>query len=176
MAITLLMAAAVLVASSAVAALLIRQDVTTTASAIAPDVVFQPGTSYAAYNTAGYATLTVGTSGTNAALAVSGVPGAAQVAMMDVLKLTNQDVTNAYTVTLSRSATPAAALTDFTVTVKNAAGLTLATWNAATTATSSSFTLAVSSSADISIQTAIADGTAVGTVGSFGLQFNLVLV
>lgn len=157
------------------AALLIRQDVATSPSAVAPDVIFQNGADYTGINAAGFATLTIGSSGTSASLALSGVPGAALVSLGNVMKLNNQDATQAYTVTLARSAAPNAAITDFTVTVKNGAS-TLATWNAASAASSSSFTAPAATILDISIQSVITDGTAAGALGSFGMQFSLVPV
>ncbi len=155
------------------AALTIRQDVTTNPSAVAPDVVFQSGTDYAGINTAGFATLTLGTSGASATLALSGVPGAASVSLGNVMKLNNQDATQAYTVTLARSTTLDTDITSFVVTIKNGAS-TLLTWDAATTATSSSFTAPAATALDISISLVIADGVAAGAQGSFGMQFSLV--
>jgi hypothetical protein len=75
-------------------------------------------------------------------------------------------------VTLARSTTLNAAITSFTVTVKNGA-TTLLTWDAVSAATSSSFTLPVSTVLDISIVLVVADGTAAGSLGSFGMQFSL---
>jgi hypothetical protein len=157
------------------ATMLILQSVAISPISKTPDVLFQNGTDYAALNTAGYATVVLGTSGTTAALSVSGIPGATSTALGKVLKITDTHVTNAYTVTLSRSAAPNAAITSFIVTVKNGA-TTLATWDAVASATSASFALAVSTSLDISVTLAIADGTAAGAVGSFSIDASIVVV
>ncbi|MEA3202692.1 MAG: hypothetical protein QOI63_358 [Thermoplasmata archaeon] len=160
---------------AAAATMLILQSVAVSPISKTPDVLFQNGTDYAALNTAGYATVVLGTSGTTAALSVSGIPGATSTALGKVLKITDTHVTNAYTVTLSRSAAPNAAITSFIVTVKNGA-TTLATWDAVASATSASFALAVSTSLDISVTLAIADGTAAGAVGSFSIDASIVVV
>lgn len=159
----------------AVATLLIRQDITTNPAAKAPDVIFQSGTDYATINAAGYATLTVGSSGTSATLALSGVPGAALVSLGNVLKINNQASSTAYTLTLARSATPNAAINDFTVTVKSGA-TTIATWNAVSAAQSSGISLPAATVYDISIQVGVVDGTAAGSLGSFTIQASLVPV
>lgn len=167
------MGAVVIIAAAVTAALLIRQDITTNPAAVAPDVRFETGTDYAAINAAGFATLTIGSSGASATLALSGVAGAALTGLTNVAQIHNTDATQDYTVTFARSATPNAAITDFTVTVKNG-GTTVLTWNAVTTATSSSFSLPASADYDISIQLAVVDGTAAGALGSFTMQASLV--
>lgn len=154
------------------AALLIRQDVATSPSTTAPDVKFLSGTGYTAINAAGFATLSLGSSGASANLALSGVSGAALVTLGDVMRLQNTDATQVYTVTLARSAALNAAITGFTVTIKDGAS-TLLTWDAASAATSSSFSLAVSKTLDISVALVVTDGTAAGALGSFGMQFSL---
>lgn len=164
-----------LVAAATVGALLLRQDITTQPAAVAPDVLFQQGSDYAGINAAGFATLTLGSSGTSATLAVSGVPGAALVSLGNVLKINNQDTSQAYTVTLARSTTPNAAVNDFTITVKNGA-TTLVTWNAVSAAQSSSFALPANTALDVSIQVGVVDGTAVGSLGSFTVQASMVPV
>jgi hypothetical protein len=165
----------VVVAAAVTAAVLVRQDITTNPAAAAPDVRFETGTDYTAINTAGFATLTLGTSGASATLAISGIAGAALTSLTNVAQIHNTDATQAYTVTFARSATPNAAITDFTVTVKNG-GTTMLTWNAVSAATSSSFTLAASADWDISVQLAVTDGTAAGSLGSFTMQASLVPV
>lgn len=160
------------VAVAAVAVVTILQNVTTQPSAKAPLVVFQNGADYTSINAAGFATLTLGTSGASATLALSGVSGAASVSLGNVLKLNNQDATHPEAVTLIRSAAPNAAITSFLVTVKNGAS-TLATWDAATTASSSAFTLPISTALDISVTVVITDGTAAGALGSFSMEFSM---
>ncbi len=161
-----------LVAGLVAAVVSIRQDVTATTSSKAPLVIFQNGADYASINTAGFATLTLGTSATSATLALSGIPGAAQTSLGNILKLNNQDATHPESVTLGRSTTLNAAITSFVVTVKNGAS-TLATWDAVSAASSSSFTLPVSTVLDITIVLVVTDGTAAGSLGSFGMQFTL---
>jgi hypothetical protein len=160
------------VAVAAAAVLAILQNVTTNPSAKAPLVVFQNGADYTTINAAGFATVTLGSSGASATLALSGVSGAASVTLGNVLKLNNQDATHPETVTLVRSATPNAAITQFLVTVKNGA-TTLVSWDAVTSASSSSFTLPVSTAADINITLVITDGTAAGALGSFAMEFSM---
>lgn len=154
------------------AALLIRQDVTTNPSTTAPDVKFLTGTDYTAINAAGFATVTLGTSGASATLALSGVSGAALVTLGNVMKIQNTDASVPYDVTLARSASLNAAITSFVVTIKDG-GTTLLTWDAVSAATSSSFNLAVSKTLDISVAIVVTDGTAAGALGSFGMQFSL---
>jgi hypothetical protein len=166
------LATVLVVAVSAAAILAILQNVTTTPSAKAPLAVFQNGADYVAINAAGFATVTLGSSGASATLALSGVSGAASVTLGNVLKLNNQDATHPETVTLVRSAAPNAAITSFLVTVKNGA-TQLVSWDAATTASSSSFTLPVSTAVDINITLVITDGTAAGALGSFAMEFSM---
>ncbi|HLF15909.1 MAG TPA: hypothetical protein VI796_00530 [Candidatus Thermoplasmatota archaeon] len=161
-------------ASLVAAALAIREDVTTNPSAVAPDVVFANGADYASINAAGFATLTLGSSGTSATLAVSGIPGAALVTLGNVMKLDNQDATQAYSVTLSRSGSVDADITSFQVVVRNGAS-TLLTWDALG-ATSSAFTAPANTALDVTISLTIATGTAPGAQGSFTMQFNLAPV
>jgi hypothetical protein len=160
------------VALAVAAVVTIRQDVTTTPAAKAPDVIFENGADYTGINTAGYATLTIGSSGTSATLAISGVAGAVQTSITKLLKLTDTSSTVPYTVTLARSAALDSHITSFVVTVKNG-GTTLATWDAASAASSSSFTLPVSTSLDVNVVLFVADGTSTGSLGSFGMQFTL---
>ncbi len=163
-----LLAAAILV----VAVVSFRMDVTSNPASKAPDVAFQNGADYTGINVAGFATVTLGASGTSATLALSGIAGVAQTSLANILKLSDGSATVPYTVSLARSAAPNAAITSFQVTVKNGAS-TLLTWDAVASATSSSFTLPVSTSLDISILVVVADGTAAGSLGSFAMQFTL---
>lgn len=156
-------------AGVAVAVLSLQIDATVSPAAKAAPVVFASGADYTAINSAGFATLTLGSSATSATLAVSGVPGAASVNLGNVLKITNSDATQAYTVTLSRSATLNAAITSFIVTVDDGTS-TLVTWNPKSAASSSGFTLPASTVSNVSIAIVIADGTAVGSLGSFAMQ------
>jgi hypothetical protein len=162
-------AATLLLATAAVAVLTMQINATVNPAAKAPPVVFANGSDYTSINGAGFATLTLGTSATSATLAVSGVAGAASVSLGNVMKVTNSDATQAYTVTLTRSTTLDAAITSMTVTIKNGA-TTLVTWNPVSSATSTSFTLPAATATDVSITLVIADGTATGALGSFAIQ------
>lgn len=164
--------ATVLLAVSAAAVLTMQINTTVNPSAKAPPVVFANGGDYTSINGAGFATLTLGTSTTSATLAMSGVAGAASVQLGNVMKISNTDATRAYTVTLSRSAAPNAAFTTFSVVVKNGA-TTLATWDVVASATSSSFVIPASVATDVSITTAITDGTATGALGTFTMQVSI---
>jgi len=153
-----------------VAAVLVMQlNVSVASAAKAPPVVFQNGGDYTTIHAAGFATLTLGTSGTSASLSLSGVSGAASVSLGNVMKLTNSDATVDQTVTLTRSTTLNAAITSFVVTVKNG-GSTLVTWDAVSSASSSSFTLPANTATDVTVALVITDGTATGSLGSFAIQ------
>lgn len=166
----------VLVASVVTAAVFIRQDIAISPSAQAPDVVFSTGDDYALINTAGYATVTIGSSGTSATFSLNGVPGAALVQLGDVLTLENTDVSQAYNVTLKRSAAPDAAIDGFDVQVYTAADSLVESFDAAAGASGTTFSLPAATTYDITIEISIADGTAAGALGSFDLQFELVPV
>jgi hypothetical protein len=161
----------VIAASGITASLLVRQDIATTPAAVAPVVKFLSGTDYAAINAAGFATLTIGTSGASATLALNGVAGAALTSLTNLAKIQNTDA-QAYTVGFARSTTLNAAITDFTITVKNG-GSTILTWNAVSAASSSTFSLPASTTYDINIQLSVADGTTVGSLGSFTMQVSI---
>ncbi len=166
------MAAVFVVAAAGIsAAFLVREDIATTPSAVVPDVKFETGTDYATINTAGFATLTIGSSGASATLSLNGVAGAALTSLTSLAKVHNTDSV-AYTIGFARSTTLNAAITDFTVTVKNG-GTTILTWNAVSAATSSTFSLPATTTYDINIQLAVADGTAAGALGSFTMQVSV---
>lgn len=162
-----------LVATAAIAGVILRQDVATSAAAVTPDVVFANGNDYAAINSAGFATLTIGTSETSASLTVNGVPGAADLQLVDLLKLTNQDGTQGYNVTLARSTTLDASISEFTVHVLDSGDTEIVAWDASAAATSSTFSLPASTTYDITIDMVVNDGTAVGSLGSFDMQFSM---
>lgn len=161
-----------LVSAAAVAVLTLRLDAAVAPAAKASPVIFAEGSDYPAINTAGFATLTVGTSATSASLSLSGVPGAAQVSLGNLLKITNQDEAQAYDVTLTRSTTLNAAITSLVVTVKDGTD-TLATWDPKADASSATFTLPADTALDLSLAIVIADGTAVGGLGSFSMQVSM---
>ncbi len=156
---------ATLVAGAATAAILIRQDVAVSTSAQASDVTFLNGGG----GVAGFATISLGSSGTSATLTLTGIPGAANFQVTDLLQISNSDATQAYTVTLSRSAAPNGAITQLLFTVLDGA-TTIKTFDAAAASSATAFTLPVSKTYDIRVDMVIADGTAAGSLGSIDLQ------
>lgn len=165
---------AIAVSTAVVAGVILTQTITTSPAAVAPDVVFALGEDYTAINAAGFATITIGTSGTSATATVNGVAGAADLQLVEVLNLTNQDGTQAYDITLKRSTTLNAAIVEFTVHVKTTAGATVVDWDAQSAASSSSFNLPASTTYEISIDFRITDGTSTGGLGSFDMQFEMM--
>ncbi len=163
--------ATMLVAGIAAAAIALQQDVTTTSASQDSDVKFTDGGG----GLAGFATNTIDSSGASATISLTGVAGAA-LSVTDLLTLTNSDATQDYSVTLSRSAAPNGAITKLEFVVKNDAEATVETFDAATTATGSAFTVSATKAYDISVNMDVADGTAVGSLGSITLQFTLVPV
>ncbi len=156
------------------AAVVLQQDITVTPNAATPDVIFALGNDYTAINNAGFATATLGSSATSVTLTVNGIPGASDLQLGDLLKITNQDGTQGYNVTLTRSAAPDAAITAFEVQVFNATDVLIESWNAATAATGTTFSLPAGTTYDIRIDLVIADGTTVGALGGFDIQFDMV--
>ncbi len=160
-----------LVASVVAAAILLRQDIGVTNAAQASDVQFVDGGG----GVPGYATVSIGSSAASAALTLTGVAGAANLQVTDLLQIQNTDATQAYTVTLKRSAAPDAAVTGLTFTVLDGATVIRA-FDAAAAASAAAFTLPVSSTYDIRIDMIVADGTAAGALTGFDLQFEIVAV
>lgn len=91
----------------------------------------------------------------------------------DLLTVTNTDVTQDYSVTLSRSAAPNGAVTKLEFVVKDGA-TTVETYDAAQAATGTAFTMNASDSFDITVNMDIADGTTAGSLGSFTLEYTIV--
>ncbi|MCA1819626.1 MAG: hypothetical protein ABR562_07610 [Thermoplasmatota archaeon] len=164
--------ATLMLAVATVAVLTLQLNTTVSPAAKAPPVVFAAGGDYTTINAAGFATLTLGTSATSATLAMSGVAGAASVSLGNVMKITNSDATQAFSVTLTRSTTLNAAISSLAITVKDG-GTTLVTWDPKSAASSSSFTLPAATATDVSLAIVIADGTAVGSLGSFAMQVSM---
>lgn len=163
--------ALILVSATAAGALLLRQDVAVSTSSQASDVQFADGGG----GVAGFGTISVGSSGASATLTLTGVAGAANMQLTDVLQIQNTDASQAYTVTLKRSAAPPAAVDALTFTVLDGAS-TIKSFDAAASASATAFTLPVSTTYDIRIDMAVADGTAAGALGSFDLQFQIATV
>lgn len=168
------LAIVVLLTGASVAGVLLRQDVATSPAVIAPDVVFATGENYTTINSVGFATISIGSSGTSATATINGVPGAADLQLNGVLNLTNQDASQAYDITLKRSTSLDAAISEFTVHVKTSAGATVVDYDASSSASSTQFNLPVSTTYEISIDYTIDDGTATGALGTFDLQFEMV--
>lgn len=169
-AIVALLALAVIGATVGLAALLIRQDVATSPSATNAVIKFQNGNDYTSINVAGFASLSIPASGSSATMALTGVSGAALTTLGDVLAINNTASTQNYTVTLTRSTTLNGAITSFTVTVKDGAS-TLVTWDAVSAASSIGFTHVAGRVLNVTVAMTITDGTAPGSLGSFGMQF-----
>lgn len=167
----LILVAVVAVAGAGAAAILLRQDVAVSSSSQDSDVVFVDGGG----GLAGYATVSVGTSGASATVTLTGVAGAANLQVTDLLQIQNTDATQAYTVTLKRSATPPAAIASITFTVLDGV-TTIRAYEAVGAASATAFTLPVSTTYDVRIDVVVADGTAAGALGSFDLQFEIAPV
>lgn len=169
---TILISAAVagLVVSGVVtAAILLRQDVGVTNAAQASDVVFVDGGG----GVAGFATVSIDSSAASATLTLTGVAGAANLQVTDLLRIQNTDVAQAYSVTLARSAAPNAAITGLTFTVLDGATV-VKTFDAASAASATAFTLPAATTYDVRVDMVVADGTAAGSLGSIDLQFSIV--
>lgn len=165
------LAALLVVAAGAAAALLLRQDVAVSTSSQASDVQFLDGGG----GVTGYGTISVGTSGASATLTLTGVAGAANMQLTDVLQIENTDATQAYSITLKRSAAPPAAVDVLEFTVLDGATV-IESFDAAAAASATAFNLPASTTYDIRIDMTVADGTAAGALGSFDLQFEIVAV
>ncbi len=161
-------AAAVVCAGIAAAAISWQQDVTIDSASQDTDIVFSDGGG----GLTGFATTTITGSGSKATLALTGVAGAA-MQVTDLLTVTNTDVTQDYSVTLSRSAAPNGAVTKLEFVVKDGA-TTVETYDAAQAATGTAFTMNASDSFDITVNMDIADGTTAGSLGSFTLEYTIV--
>ncbi|MHB1262378.1 MAG: hypothetical protein ACYC2H_11765 [Thermoplasmatota archaeon] len=169
---TLVLAFILLVAGVGIAAVLVRHDIATTPSAAAPEIQFLTGTGYAAINAAGFATVTVSSSGASATISLDGVAGAALTSLPQVMRITNNGA-SAHVITLSRSTGSTdlnSAIDDFIVVLENA-GTAVLTWDAADSSASSTYSLPAGATRDITLNLRIADGTSVGAIGSaFDLQ------
>ncbi len=163
-------AAILLVAAVGAAAVALQFLNATTIEARDSPIAFEAGDDYAAINQAGYASFTATDGGARASMTLYGVPGAASLAVTDLLKLTNQDAdAQSYLVTLSRDAALPASVTSLTVTVRNATGVAVDTVDFASTAQGSAFTLAYGDSFDIDATIVVASGTGTGSLGTFNL-------
>lgn len=126
---SLLVAALVAATGMAVATLVVQQSFTVTPAAHAPPVVFSAGDDAATLVTQGWlAGPTITASGATASLTMYGVPGALQVSLGEVIKLTNSESLGgtSYAVTLSSSSLPAG-VTNIILSFTD--GATPRTWN-----------------------------------------------
>lgn len=170
---TILVGALVAIASIVTGAVLVSQELTTTTKAVAPDVVFAEGDDYDAIESAGFATLVLGSDDTSATLTLSGVPGAASTVLGDVLALSNLDPSQGYDVTIVRSAAPPSTVDGLTFLIQTAADATVATYDVSAATSSTTFTIPASTTYDVTVTLIIDDGTSPGTLGTTVLSFDL---
>lgn len=161
----------VLVASGVIAAVLWTQDVSFTNASQDSDISFVDGGG----GVLNFAEVTIGSSGASASLDLSGVAGAANFQVTDLLQIQNSDGSQAYSITLARDAAPNVAITQLLFTVLDGA-TPVRTFDAATSSSAAAFTLPAGETYDIRIDMAIADGTAAGALGSMDLQFTIAPV
>lgn len=161
----------VVFATVVTAAIILRQDVGVDSASQVSDVVFVDGGG----GVAGFASVSIDTSAASATITLTGVAGAANLQITDLLQVQNTDATQAYSVTLKRSAAPDAAITGLTFTVLDGV-TTIKTFDAANAASATAFTLPVSTTYDVQIDMIVADGTAAGSLGSIDLQFEIAPV
>lgn len=165
--------AVVMLGVAVTAGVILVQKVAVTPAVSTPDVIFAQGDDYSAINLLGYATLSIGTSGTSATMSVSGIPGAADLQLTNLLNITNQHVSQDYSVALARSAALDTDIGNFTVTIKNAADATQVTWYAKDAASATAFTLPAGETYTIDIRFLVSDGVAAGNLDAFDLEFTL---
>ncbi|MGB0652486.1 MAG: hypothetical protein ACPGQL_04735 [Thermoplasmatota archaeon] len=165
--------ALLLVGAGAAAGIFLRQDIATTVGAADPDVVFAEGASYPEVSSAGFASMSFGASATSASLSLYSVPGAAAFQITDLMDLANSDATQAYNVSVARSAGLDAAITELTFTFNDAAGDPVTSWDAVASDTSAGFTLPADTTYTMDVSYLLADGTPAGDLGSFDLQVSL---
>lgn len=156
------------VASTVMAAVLWSQDATISSASQDSDISFLDGGG----GVLGFATVSIGSSGASASISLTGIAGAADFQVTDLLQIQNSDLSQAYSITLIRSADPNAAIDDLIFTVLD--GLTvIETYDAADAAQGSAFTLPAGETYDIRLNMAIADGTAAGSLGSIDVGFQI---
>lgn len=165
--------AVVMLGSAVTAGVILLQKVAVTPAVNAPDVIFANGDDYSAINLLGYATLSIGSSGTSATMSVSGIPGAADLQLTNLLNITNQHGSQDYSVALARSASLDTDIDNFTITVKNAADATQLTWYVKDAASATAFTLPAGETYTIDVRYLVADGVVAGNLDAFDLEFTL---
>ncbi len=158
--------------SGAGASVLLREDVSLGASAAQSDVIFAPGPDYVSIANAGYASLSLGQSQASAELAVVGISGAAYLGLTELFTIQNQDPAQAYTVSMARSGAASAAIQSLTITLRDAAGASVASWDALA-GPSPAFTISGGSSLHADVEIVVADGTPAGSLGAFDMQLHM---
>lgn len=161
----------VMIASGVLAAVLWTQDVSFSNSSQDSDISFADGGG----GVTNFAEVTIGTSGASATLDLAGVAGAANFQVTDLLQIQNSDLSQDYTITLSRGSTPIVAITSLVFTVLDGV-TTVETYDAVASGSGSAFTLGAGETFDIRIDMAITDGTTAGSLGSMDLQFTIAPV
>lgn len=156
------------VASGVIAAVLWTQDVSFSNSSQDSDISFVDGGG----GVTNFAEVTIGTSGASATLDLAGVAGAANFQVTDLLRIQNSDLTQDYSITLSRDSAPNVAITSLVFTVLDGV-TTMETYDAASAASGSAFTLGAGDTFDIRIDMVITDGTTAGSLGAMDLQFTI---
>lgn len=156
------------VASGVIAAVLWTQDVSFSNSSQDSDISFVDGGG----GVTNFAEVTIGTSGASATLDLAGVAGAANFQVTDLLRIQNSDLTQDYSITLSRDSAPNVAITSLVFTVLDGV-TTMETYDAAAAASGSAFTLGAGDTFDIRIDMVITDGTTAGSLGAMDLQFTI---
>lgn len=159
------------IASSVMAAVMWTQAASVTNGSQDSDITFADGGG----GVADFATVTIGSSGASASISLTGVAGAANFQVTDLLQISNGDATQDYSITLGRDSVPNAAITSLVFTVLDGATV-IKTYDAVAAASATAFTLSATDTYDIRIDMAITDGTAVGSLGSVDLEFTIAPV
>ncbi len=167
---TIVAASLLIAAGAVVGAIILTQTATINSTSQVSDVVFQDGGG----GLAGYATMSVPGDGAKATLTLTPVSGAT-MGVTDLLQISNTHATQAFTVTLARSAAPDTDITAMTFTVYDDVGSQVAVYDAVANS-GGGFTLPALKVYDIRIDMTVADGQATNSLGSFDLQFSLTAV
>lgn len=167
---TFVVAGLLLAATAVVGAIILTQDATVTSTSRVSDVVFQDGGG----GLAGFATMSVPGDGATASITLTPVSGAT-MQVTDMVQISNTHATQAYTVSLGRSAAPDADITAMTFTVFNDVGTQVDQYDAVAD-TGGGFTLPALKAYDIRIDMTVADGQGTNSLGAFDLEFTLTAV
>ena len=123
---------------------------------------------------------TIATGGGSASITIYGIPGASALSLGEVLELRNADTADdaSFTVTLSVSGTPAAALTGFTLSfVDDVSGTpTTRTWNLLTTPTLTTYTLADGETWEFDVTSLTMTAAASGSLGALTISATITQV